>query len=280
MDICTSTSSLKYFCNKTCSFCITQPTAQLDLCALSPCDHGTCSMLPSGTFSCSCYFGYIGLLCDKVQTLRDCKDVQDHGLARNTTQEVALVTINGHPTNIVCDMQTNGGGWTVIMNRQDSSVNFTDETYSNYEAGFGDIRSNFWAGLDKMHYLTSDSRAYQLRVELTVANGTTYVANYDDFSIGPPDKYVLHVGIYSGTAGDSLSGHDGFGFTTKDVDHDINALNCGRYLNGAWWFHSCYDSCLTCPYKTPGTNNCRVFSWNELGYCIALKSARMMVRPM
>ncbi|KAL4216365.1 hypothetical protein ACF0H5_024092 [Mactra antiquata] len=292
-----------------------------DPCNPSPCQHGTCQVQSNGHIQCHCQPGYDGALCDNqvitcasshtlcnhgtchnngnsytcscntgwtgqncLKPIKDCKDVQSFGLSGTSTQEVSVVTIGGHQTNILCDMQTDGGGWTVIMNRQDGSVNFPDETYSKYEEGFGDIRSNFWAGLDKMHNLTSDGRAYQLRVELTVANGTTYVANYDDFSIGPPSEYVLHIGQYSGTAGDSLSGHNGFGFTTKEVDHDSNdGTNCGWYLNGAWWFHTCYDSCLTCPYKTPGTNNehnCRVFSWNELGYCIALKSARMMVRPM
>ncbi|KAH3796736.1 hypothetical protein DPMN_150306 [Dreissena polymorpha] len=49
---------------------------------------------------------------------------------------------------------------------------------------------------------------------------------------------------------------------------------------GNWWFHNCADSCLTCAYMTSGIPNCRAMAWNSLGYCVALKSARMMVRPL
>jgi hypothetical protein len=52
-----------------------------------------------------------------------------------------------------------------------------------------------------MNGLTKDGRRYQLRVELEVANGTRYFATYDDFSVGPPKDFVLHVGHYQGNAG-------------------------------------------------------------------------------
>jgi hypothetical protein len=56
-------------------------------------------------------------------------------------------------------------------------------------------------GLKKMNGLTNDGRRYQLRVELVLANGSKYFAMYDDFSIGPPNDFVLHVGRYTGNAG-------------------------------------------------------------------------------
>lgn len=52
-----------------------------------------------------------------------------------------------------------------------------------------------------MNALTMDGRRYQLRVELTTANGSTYFETYDDFSIGPPTDFVLHVGKHNGNAG-------------------------------------------------------------------------------
>ncbi|XP_060602744.1 fibropellin-1-like isoform X2 [Ruditapes philippinarum] len=286
-----------------------------DPCSPSPCVHGVCSTLTNGTFKCTCSSGFTGLLCDQAispcssnpcvhgtchqhkhnfqcacspgytgtscdKLIKDCKDVQDNHVTSQTGGGVYSVKINGQLTNVMCDMVTSGGGWTVIMNRENNNQNFEDQSFSSYADGFGDIRNNFWAGLEKMNGLTKDGRRYQLRVELGLANGSKYFAMYDDFSVGPPKDFVLHLGRYVGNAGDSLSGHNGFGFTNKDVDRDSSSVNCGVYLHGAWWFHSCYDSCLTCPYETPGSNNCRSFSWNSLAYCIALKSARMMVRPM
>lgn len=52
-----------------------------------------------------------------------------------------------------------------------------------------------------MHAITSDGGRYQLRIELEVANGTKYYETYDDFSVGPPKDFVLHVGSFNGNAG-------------------------------------------------------------------------------
>ena len=134
-----------------------------------------------------------------------------------------------------------------------------------------------------MHKMTSRGRRYQLRVDLMAANGSHYFALNDDFSIGPLKDFTLHVGKYSGTAGDSLSGHTGLGFTTPDHDVDTNVgINCANYLQGSWWFHDCYDSCLTCPFivAKPGTKECASMSWNGVRYCEPLRSAKMMIRPM
>ena len=84
-------------------------------------------------------------------------------------------------------------------------------------------------------------------------------------------------------SGDSLSGHNGLGFTTSDHDVDSNpGANCAKYLGGSWWFHDCYDSCLTCEYviATPGTQECASMSWNAVNYCEPLRMAKMMIRPM
>ncbi|WAR28966.1 ANGL2-like protein [Mya arenaria] len=137
-------------------------------------------------------------------------------------------------------------------------------------------------GLEGMHNLTRDGRHYQLRVELVDASGRKLYQVYDDFSIGGLAAFTLHVGANRGTAGDSLSGHDGFGFSSMlpNIDRDSNAASCAEYLQGNWWFHSCADSCLTCKYDIPGTNNCRSMAWNSVAYCQSLREVRMMVRPM
>ena len=53
---------------------------------------------------------------------------------------------------------------------------------------------------------------------------------------------------FTGTAGDSLSYHNGMKFSTQDVDNDLNSGNCAQYFHGAWWFNTCRHSHLNGKY--------------------------------
>ena len=46
-------------------------------------------------------------------------------------------------TSAFCDTGTADGGWTVIQRRVDSSVDF-NQSWSDYEKGFGDLNGEFW----------------------------------------------------------------------------------------------------------------------------------------
>ena len=52
-----------------------------------------------------------------------------------------------------CDQTTAGGGWTVIQEKMDGSVNF-NRTQDDYKHGFGNLVGEFWLGLDKINRLT------------------------------------------------------------------------------------------------------------------------------
>ncbi|RUS86049.1 hypothetical protein EGW08_006203 [Elysia chlorotica] len=143
----------------------------------------------------------------------------------------------------LCDMISDGGGWIVIQHRATGDTDFF-LGWEDYKEGFGSLDTDFWLGNDNIHALTS-SGSWELNVEVKY-KGDTREANYKDFSLGDEDSnYKLHIGTYSGTAGDSLSRHDGHPFTTKDKDNDeSDSRNCASTFEGAWWYINCHDSNL------------------------------------
>ncbi|PFX29628.1 Fibrinogen C domain-containing protein 1-A [Stylophora pistillata] len=121
---------------------------------------------------------------------------------------------------VFCDQTTDGGGWTVVQKRLDGSVIF-DLSWSDYKNGFGNLKGEFWLGLDKIHRLTKSTT--KLRVDLEDFHSKTAYTVYDMFAVADESKkYRLSVSKYSGTAGDSLIGHHGYSFSTKDQDNDSN----------------------------------------------------------
>lgn len=195
---------------------------------------------------------------------------------------------------VYCDMETMGGGWTVLQARLDGSTNFTRD-WKDYKAGFGNLDREFWLGNDKIHLLTK-SREMILRIDLKDFNGVTLYALYDQFYVANEFlKYRLHIGNYNGTAGDALRfskhyNHDLKFFTTPDRDNDrYPSGNCGLYYSSGWWFDACLSANLNGKYyhqKYKGVRN-GIFwgTWPGInqaqpgGYKSSFKQAKMMMRP-
>ena len=65
-----------------------------------------------------------------------------------------------------------------------------------------------------------------------------FTAKKNTFRIEDEDQgYRLHISGYSGTAGNSLGGHDGMKFSTLDRDNDKNSGNCALGYKGGWWWN-------------------------------------------
>ncbi|XP_077990887.1 uncharacterized protein LOC144445219 [Glandiceps talaboti] len=212
---------------------------------------------------------------------RDCSEISQ----KVSTSGVYSVKPKGGSESfeVYCDMDTGTGGWTVFQRRQDGTEDFYRD-WNRYREGFGDLDNEFWLGNEKIYQLTSDfSTHYQLMVELEDWEGNIKYAFYDNFRVGDSDsKYKLSVGQYSGTAGDSLTYHNGMQFSTMDADHDAYSSNCAVKYHGAWWYKSCHNSNLNGKYlhgtTTEYATSVTWYHWKKHYY--SFKRSEMKVKSM
>ncbi|XP_029023542.1 tenascin-R isoform X2 [Betta splendens] len=170
----------------------------------------------------------------------DCSQELLNGIRRSGATEIFPRGKLVAPVTVYCDMETDGGGWTVFQRRKDGSVNFF-RGWKDYVKGFGDLNGEFWLGLDNLHNLTAMSRM-SLRVDLRDRNESAF-ATYATFAVAQKN-YRLTVGGYSGTAGDSLSYHSNRIFSTRDRDPLQSITRCATSYRGGWWYRNCHEANL------------------------------------
>ncbi|XP_013129489.1 tenascin isoform X2 [Oreochromis niloticus] len=207
---------------------------------------------------------------------RDCAQILLNG---ETTSGLYTIYIGGEesqPIQVYCDMTTDGGGWLVFLRRQNGKLEFF-RNWKNYTAGFGNMNDEFWLGLSNLHKITSSGH-YELRVDLR-DNGETAYAQYDKFTIAEPrTRYKVYIGTYSGTAGDSMTYHQGRPFSTYDNDNDIAVTNCALSYKGAFWYKNCHRVNLMGKYGDKShSKGINWFHWK--GHEHSIQFAEMKIRP-
>ena len=185
-----------------------------------------------------------------------------------------------------CDMEEDGGGWTVIIRRDD--IEPREDFYLDWEGykwGFGHLKKEFYWGNEYIWMMTSQrKRQYQVRFWLKDWNGNTRYAVYENFTIDSEyDHYRLHIGDYSGDAGDSFYYNNNRSFTTYDRDYDDDFWdNCAEDREGAWWYWDCSRCQLTGKYYEGGSSesNGRGITWYDWRVeTYSLKAAVMKIKP-
>uniref|UniRef100_A0A4W6D1Y3 Si:ch211-203k16.3 n=1 Tax=Lates calcarifer TaxID=8187 RepID=A0A4W6D1Y3_LATCA len=182
----------------------------------------------------------------------DCASIYYNGVRRSGLYTV-VPSLAGMPVEVYCDMDTDGGGWTVIQRRVDGSVSF-DRNWRDYRDGFGDLNSEFWLGNDHIHDLSTQGD-YSLRIDLEDWSNNHKHALYQSFrSVNEEHQYRLHVSDFSGT-----------------ISH------------GGWWYNQCFYANLNGVYyrvsRGPlGPDGIVWYSWRDSDY-YSLRKVSMMIRP-
>ncbi|TNN74855.1 Angiopoietin-related protein 7 [Liparis tanakae] len=174
----------------------------------------------------------------------DCASIYYNGARRSGLYTVVPLTA-GVPVEVYCDMDTEGGGWTVIQRRADGSLSF-DRNWMDYGDGFGDLHSDV------------DDEEHQ---------------------------YRLHVSGFSGTVQDSFSWyHDKQGFSTPDSGNICAEISHGGWwynqcfytnLNGVYYRGGHYTPKGQSPL---GPDGIVWYSWRDSDY-YSLRKVSMMIRP-
>ncbi|KAG7472775.1 hypothetical protein MATL_G00112520 [Megalops atlanticus] len=182
---------------------------------------------------------------------------------------------------VFCDMESNGGGWTVIQRRKVGLTSF-DRDWKQYKKGFGTIRGDFWLGNDNIFRLTRQPTV--LRIELEDWEGEIRYAEYQHFTLSNElNSYKLFIANYSGNAGqDSLRYHNNTNFSTKNKDNDKCVDDCAKLRKGGYWYNCCTDSNLNGVYyrygeHTKNTDGITWYGWHGPNY--SLKRVEMKIRP-
>ncbi|XP_056626971.1 fibrinogen beta chain [Triplophysa dalaica] len=221
------------------------------------------------------------------------------------------------PYKAFCDQGTDNGGWVLIQNRMDGSVDF-GRRWDDYRRGFGNIAfdvgkghcqipGEYWLGNDRISHLTKMGPT-ELLVEMEDWKGLKVHAKYEQFTMqGEAVNYILSVARYSGTAGNTfmdganellgenrtMTIHNGMMFSTYDRDYDKwipgdPSKQCAREDGGGWWYNRCHScnpngryywgGAYTKNMAKHGTDDGIVWM-NWKGSWYSLKSISMKIRP-
>ncbi|XP_065277760.1 angiopoietin-2-like isoform X4 [Emys orbicularis] len=214
------------------------------------------------------------------KVFRDCGGAYKSGLTASGVYTLHFPNSTA-TTRAFCDMETSGGGWTVIQHRKDGSVDF-HRTWKEYKHGFGSPSGEHWLGNDFIHRLTAQG-SYSLRIQLRDWDSNEAYSLYGHFHLGSEEQlYRLHVRDYSGTAGRTSSlSPPGTAFSTKDADNDRCGCKCAQMATGGWWFDACGPSNLNGIYypASPATVRYNGMKWHYWkGPSHRLKATTLMIR--
>ncbi|XP_012673020.2 angiopoietin-related protein 3-like [Clupea harengus] len=143
------------------------------------------------------------------------------------------------PFLVYCEMTADGAA-TVIQRRQDGSVDF-DQTWRNYEEGFGNFKGEFWLGLEKIHAITRQNDSV-LRIQAEDSKQGRHVVEYHLMMEDASSDYTIHLRLTDSDLPHMVGNSSAIRFSTKDRMNDEHQdSSCANDYTGGWWFSACGD---------------------------------------
>ncbi|XP_055943401.1 techylectin-5A-like [Argiope bruennichi] len=177
------------------------------------------------------------------------------------------------PLKAYCDMETDGGGWTVIQRRGTFPFQLDfNKDWERYKNGFGKLTEEFWLGNENIRVLCL--RGCKIRFDLQDGEGVTFFAVYEDFSLSSTN-YRIDISGYSGNATDAMGKHNQYDFSTKDKDVSGKSK---QYQSG-WWHGNSYYTNLNGIYKLGMSGTQYVYWWKGANDYKNLASVEIKVKP-
>uniref|UniRef100_T1JG76 Fibrinogen C-terminal domain-containing protein n=1 Tax=Strigamia maritima TaxID=126957 RepID=T1JG76_STRMM len=171
------------------------------------------------------------------------------------------------PIRVYCDMETDGGGWTVIQKRnrdlekEDKIFSIDHKNPDKFKKGFGNVNSVFWLGNDNIFILTNQDHV-TLRIDLDErkfnGHGSKHWAEYHNFQI--LDECANYTA--------QLSGYN----KKSNLPNKLN-INKSTF-DGNWW--TCDGNCTANLNYRNAIHEIQWFTATELFFAMS----EMKIRPV